>query len=339
MKNVENISIWRFGYNYLTCCRLIVVLLGFSCLTAVYADSHLAIDLTNNNVLPCTYSLSSTSQAFNSNGGSGSVGVTPSSSICSWIAISDNSDWITITSGSSGSGNGTVFYSVSANTGSSSRTGTITIHGDRAYTFTITQSPPNLPDTRTDGFDYPIGDRVRYTEVNDGDGWYVAQEFGEWNSSFSKYHLGEDWNAESGGNTDCGLPVYAIANGTIVYANIASGWGGVLIVRHKLPDGTQVESLYGHMGSFAKTSGDVALGDQIGTIGDGSEGGTTYPCHLHLEIRTAGCSNWGQPGPGYSDTLKPAGWTDPSEFIDSHRTSTSSGSSFWTGNSSIINYH
>ena len=40
MKNVENISIWRFGYKYLTCCRLIVVLLGFSCLTAVYADSQ-----------------------------------------------------------------------------------------------------------------------------------------------------------------------------------------------------------------------------------------------------------------------------------------------------------
>lgn len=170
-----------------------------------------------------------------------------------------------------------------------------------------------------DRFDYPIGNRGAYTEANDGDGWYVAQEFGEWNSSFSKYHLGEDWNAESGGNTDCGLPVYAVANGTIVYANIASGWGRVLIVRHTLPDGSQVESLYGHLGSFAKTSGDVARGDQIGTIGDGSEGGTTYPCHLHLEIRTTVCPNWGQPGPGYSTTAKPAGWTDPSDYIDSQR--------------------
>ena len=127
-----------------------------------------------------------------------------------------------------------------------------------------------------DRFDYPIGNRDHYTEVNDGDGWYVAQEFGEWNASFSKYHLGEDWNAESGGNTDCGLPVYAVANGTIVYASIASGWGRVLIVRHTLPDGSQVESLYGHLGSFAKTSGDVARGEQIGAIGDGSEGGTAY---------------------------------------------------------------
>ena len=169
-----------------------------------------------------------------------------------------------------------------------------------------------------DRFDYPIGNRDRYTEANDGDGWYVALEFGEWNPDVSKYHIGEDWNAESLGNTDCGLPLYAVANGTIVYANIASGWGRVLIVRHTLPDGSQVESLYGHLASFAKTSGDVARGEQVGTIGDGREGGVTYLCHLHLEVRTAACPNWGQPGPGYSATSTPVGWTDPSEFLDAH---------------------
>ena len=169
-----------------------------------------------------------------------------------------------------------------------------------------------------DRFDYPIGNRVRYTEANDGDGWYVAQEFGEWNSDYFSYHLGEDWNAESGGNMDCGLPVYAVANATIVYADIASGWGRVLIVRHTLPDGSQVESLYGHLSSFAKTSGEVVRGEQVGTIGDGHEGGVTYPCHLHLEIRTPVCPNWGQSGPGYSPTAPPAGWFDPSEFLDAH---------------------
>jgi hypothetical protein len=60
----------------------------------------------------------------------------------------------------------------------------------------------------TDGFDYPIGARTRYTEASDGDGWYVALEFNEFYSGNGKYHLGEDWNAESGGNTDYGLPEY-----------------------------------------------------------------------------------------------------------------------------------
>ena len=48
-----------------------------------------------------------------------------------------NASFITITSGSSGSGNGTVNYSVAANTGTTSRTGTMTIAG---RTFTVTQA-------------------------------------------------------------------------------------------------------------------------------------------------------------------------------------------------------
>jgi hypothetical protein len=54
---------------------------------------------------------------------------------CNWNATS-NVSGITITSGSSGSGNGTVYYSVAANTSTSSRTGTIIIQGQ---TFTVNQ--------------------------------------------------------------------------------------------------------------------------------------------------------------------------------------------------------
>lgn len=67
-------------------------------------------------------------------GALGFVTVIPSSSNCSWTAVSNNS-WITITSGSSGSSAGTVSYSVAAN-GGPARTGTIAIGGQ---TFTITQ--------------------------------------------------------------------------------------------------------------------------------------------------------------------------------------------------------
>jgi len=44
--------------------------------------------------------------------------------------------WIAITSGVSGSGSGTVSYTVTANTCTSVRTGTMTIAGE---TFTVTQ--------------------------------------------------------------------------------------------------------------------------------------------------------------------------------------------------------
>jgi len=60
-------------------------------------------------------------------GGTGSVTVS-TSSICSWTTA-NLASWVTITSGASGTGNGTVTYSVSANTGSASRTTNLTIAG------------------------------------------------------------------------------------------------------------------------------------------------------------------------------------------------------------------
>ncbi|HWQ32963.1 MAG TPA: BACON domain-containing carbohydrate-binding protein [Blastocatellia bacterium] len=83
----------------------------------------------------CTFTLAPTAQSFNASGGNGSVNVTTQSG-CAWNAVS-NADWIVITSGASGSGNGTLNYSVAANTSASSRSGTLTVAGQ---TFTVTQS-------------------------------------------------------------------------------------------------------------------------------------------------------------------------------------------------------
>ena len=63
----------------------------------------------------CAYTVSPTSGSFSSSGGTGTVSVA-SSAGCSWNAVS-NSSWITITSGSSGTGSGTVYYSVSQYSG------------------------------------------------------------------------------------------------------------------------------------------------------------------------------------------------------------------------------
>lgn len=82
----------------------------------------------------CTYSISPTSQVFRSGGGTGSVSVTTTTG-CQWTANS-NAGWIKLTGASSGTGSGTVTYSVSANTTGVMRTGTVTIAGK---TFTVTQ--------------------------------------------------------------------------------------------------------------------------------------------------------------------------------------------------------
>ena len=83
----------------------------------------------------CTFGISPFSQSVGSAGIAGTVNVTAGSG-CAWTAVS-NASWITITSNSSGTGNGTVHYSVLANASSASRTGTLTVAGK---TFTVTQS-------------------------------------------------------------------------------------------------------------------------------------------------------------------------------------------------------
>lgn len=83
----------------------------------------------------CTYSISPTSQSFDAAGGPGTISVTADTN-CSWTAVS-NASWITITSGSSGTGNGSVGYYVLQNKAKATRTRTITVAG---LQFTVTQN-------------------------------------------------------------------------------------------------------------------------------------------------------------------------------------------------------
>ena len=84
------------------------------------------------------FTLSSWSSSIGSAAATGTVGVSATTYSATWTAVS-NVSWITVTSGASGNGNGTMGYSVQANTatGASARTGTITIAGQ---TFAVNQS-------------------------------------------------------------------------------------------------------------------------------------------------------------------------------------------------------
>jgi hypothetical protein len=86
----------------------------------------------------CSYVLSATSLPIATSGGTSTLTVTTSSA-CAWTARS-NAAFITVTSGSSGTGNGSVTLSVASNPGVS-RTGTLTIAGQ---TVTVTQQGANL---------------------------------------------------------------------------------------------------------------------------------------------------------------------------------------------------
>jgi hypothetical protein len=102
----------------------------------------------NHEEIVSAYSLAPTSQPFFAVGGTGTVTViAPAGG--NWTAVSNDS-WITITAGASRTGNGTVAYSVAANTGSGPRVGTISIAGQ---TFTVNQasSGPSISSAVFDG--------------------------------------------------------------------------------------------------------------------------------------------------------------------------------------------
>jgi uncharacterized protein (TIGR03437 family) len=103
--------------------------------TGIAMYSSFAACIAKIDVAACSYTIAPASRSFTATAATGSVAVTAGTG-CTWTAVSSAS-WITITSGSSGSGSGTVEYSVAANTGTSSRTGTLTIAGQ---TFTVTQA-------------------------------------------------------------------------------------------------------------------------------------------------------------------------------------------------------
>jgi hypothetical protein len=82
----------------------------------------------------CTFAIGSTSQSIPATGGDGTPVTVTTASGCSWTAATSTS-WITISSGASGTGPGSVAFRVAANTGSA-RVGTLTIAGQ---TFTVSQ--------------------------------------------------------------------------------------------------------------------------------------------------------------------------------------------------------
>ena len=92
------------------------------------SDSTLVANFT------CPTSILQTNASYDATGGGGTVDVSAASD-CDWTATS-GAFWIAITSGVSGSGTGTVSYTVASNTKTSARTGTVVIGGQ---TFTVNQ--------------------------------------------------------------------------------------------------------------------------------------------------------------------------------------------------------
>lgn len=103
------------------------------------------------------------------------------------------------------------------------------------------------------------------------DAGIISSEYGE---RWGKMHKGIDIAA------DVGEPVYAIADGEVIYAGDGlTGYGNVVIVRHD----RAMSSLYAHNSELKVKQGDqITQGALIALLG--STGHSTGP-HVHFEIR------------------------------------------------------
>jgi len=91
--------------------------------------------LTVNQAAGCSYAINPANAAVAATGGPGPAVAVTAPAGCAWTAAS-NAAWITVTSGSNDSGNGTVQFKTDPNAGAA-RSGTLTIAGQ---TFTVNQA-------------------------------------------------------------------------------------------------------------------------------------------------------------------------------------------------------
>ena len=149
-----------------------------------------------------------------------------------------------------------------------------------------------------DGCGYPI-DKDK--------GWCCLQDFGEFYGDLSRgggLHSGEDWNWGGVGD-DIGKPVYAIANGTVVFmhttgATNSLGW--TIVIQHHVVEALRTKdyySVYSHI-TFDKDNEEAGVIAKVGeeskfsfSVGQSVSQGKIIgrianmpSSHLHFEIRT-----------------------------------------------------
>ena len=158
---------------------------------------------------------------------------------------------------------------------------------DAAYTESFDQLSSLRTTALSGRLSHPFGTGL---SLSSGDDWLnmadapslwpvvgpITSSFGERQDPFNgegAFHAGIDIS------TSFGQPVRATADGVVVTAGLASGYGREIMVDH----GHGIQTLYGHLSGFAVSSGQqVQRGQVIGYVG--TSGRTTGP-HLHYEVR------------------------------------------------------
>jgi len=161
----------------------------------------------------------------------------------------------------------------------------------------------------------PLATVFRLPMLNLDRAWYEAsRRYGPYN-----YHPArcEDWNLESGGNTDLGEPVVAPFSGLVLSVwNWKGSVGRVVQLLGVTAAGEVVVWGGWHLQTMEVVAGSVVrVGERIGRIGNAD--GYYEGAHLHEQIMIVGTLGVPQPAlfPG---TDARYGWQQPSRFYVEH---------------------
>jgi hypothetical protein len=246
----------------------------------------------------CTYAIAPRNHAAGSAAGTGTVSVT-SAGHCAWTAVS-NVSWLTVTSGASGTGNGTVRFGVTANTGAE-RTGRLTIGGQ---TLTVTQAAPDC--------EYSLSPTSHQAGGNGGSATVSVRTAGHcaWTAESE-----DSWISIAGGESGTG-------NGTVrfnVSANPGGERTGELRIAGEAFRVTQAPSACSY--TLSHSTFDAGTGGGAGTVSVASAGHCTWTAASNVPwvTLTGGASGSGNgvvgfnvlpnTGPARTGTLTIAGRT------------------------------
>ena len=114
------------------------------------------------------------------------------------------------------------------------------------------------------------------------------------------FHTGADFAAPDG------TPILAAASGTVTVAEFSGGYGGLVVIEHRI-DGRTVATAYAHSwqhGIHVSVGDRVRAGQHIADVG--SSGMSTGP-HLHFEVRDGGTNG---------EYIDPAAWLNQHNAAD-----------------------
>lgn len=141
-------------------------------------------------------------------------------------------------------------------------------------------------------------------------GYNFLQSFG------AGLHPGVDYNyTVNSGWDDLGLPIHSMYDGKVVYASMAGGgWGNLIVVHHPDLDDGNTYTRYAHLHRLKIGIDDKVKGGQM--IGLCGRSGTKSP-HLHFEIWKKKLPTWTKYVKGWSKEKVKQYFYNPHKYLAS----------------------